>query len=157
MALTGQDRFAQVTVSAAADAPTTYGSDTVWSYETGAKLRLFENRLQVNGSAYRIDWQNVQLNVSIPGCGPTFIQNAGTARSQGFDMQAAGRLFAGLTANVNVGYDNAHYTQTAFGPQPKNGTAATPVVPEPMKGSRTRPAGHHLSSIIIRPTGFSFG
>ena len=110
------------------DAPTTYGSDTVWSYEGGGKFRLFDNRLQVNASAYRIDWQNVQLNVSIPGCGPTFIQNAGTARSQGFDMQAAGRLFAGLTANVNVGYDNAHYTQTAFGPQPKNGTAATPVV-----------------------------
>ena len=111
-----------------ADAPTTYGSDTVWSYEAGGKFRLFENRLQVNGSAYRIDWNNVQLSVSVPGCGPTFIQNAGTARSQGFDLQAAGRVLPGLTANLALGYDNAEYTQTATGPVPKNGTPATPVV-----------------------------
>ena len=110
------------------DAPTTYGSDSVWSYEAGGKFRLLGNKLQINTSAYRIDWQNVQLNVAIPGCGPTFIQNAGTARSQGFDMSAAGRVLPGLTATVNLGYDNAEYTQTATGPVPKNGTAATPVV-----------------------------
>ena len=111
-----------------ADAPTTYGSDTVWSYEAGGKFRLLENKLQLNGSAYRIDWSNVQLSVSVPGCGPTFIQNAGTARSQGFDLAAAGRVLPGLTANINLGYDKAEYTQTATGPVPKNGTPATPVV-----------------------------
>ncbi|HTI66042.1 MAG TPA: TonB-dependent receptor [Caulobacteraceae bacterium] len=109
------------------DAPTTYGSDSVWSYEAGGKFRL-ANRIQVNTSAFRIDWSNVQLNVSIPGCGPTFIQNAGSARSQGFDLQAAGRVFPGLTANVNLAYTDAQYTATATGPVPKNGTAATPVV-----------------------------
>jgi iron complex outermembrane receptor protein len=110
------------------DAPTTYGSDSVWSYEAGGKFRLFGNKLQVNASAYRIDWSNVQLNVAIPSCGPTFIQNAGTARSEGFDLSAAGRVFPGLTANINIGYDNAQYTQTATGPVPKNGSPATPVV-----------------------------
>ena len=110
------------------DAPTTYGSDTVWSYEAGGKFRMLDNKLQINGSVYRIDWSNVQLNVSIPGCGPTFIQNAGTARSQGFDLAAAGRVLPGLTANLNLGYDNAEYTATATGPVPKNGSPATPVV-----------------------------
>ena len=110
------------------DAPKTYGSDSVWSYEGGGKFRLFGNKLQLNTSAYRIDWQNVQLGVSIPSCGPTFIQNAGTIRSQGFDLQAQGRIYGGLTGNLAVGYDNAQYTQTATGPQPKNGSPATPVV-----------------------------
>jgi outer membrane receptor protein involved in Fe transport len=111
-----------------ADAPKAFDSDTVWSYEAGTKLRLLENRLQLNASAYRIDWSNVQLNVRIPNCGPTFIQNAGTARSQGFDVEASARIWGGLSGNLAVGYDNAEYTQTATGPVPKNGTPATPVV-----------------------------
>ena len=110
------------------DAPKTYGSDTVWSYEGGGKLRMFGNRLQVNTSAYRIAWNNVQLAVSIPNCGPTFIQNAGSIRSQGFDLQAQGRVFRGLTANLALGYDKAEYTMTATGPSPKNGTPPTAVV-----------------------------
>jgi iron complex outermembrane receptor protein len=110
-----------------ADAPTTYNADSVWSYEVGGKFRLFD-RLQINASAYRIDWSNVQLAVTIPGCGPNFIQNAGQARSQGVDLQAQGRLFEGMTVDLAVGYDDAHFTTTATGPKPANGAAATPVV-----------------------------
>jgi outer membrane receptor protein involved in Fe transport len=110
------------------DAPTTYGSDNVWSYEAGAKLRVLDNRVQLNASAFRIDWTDVQLNVSVPGCTQTFTQNAGAARSQGVDFQAQARLFDGLTANVSVAYTDAEYTQTATGPVPRNGSPATPVV-----------------------------
>ena len=111
-----------------ADAPATFNSDTVWSYEGGTKLRVLNNRVQLTGSLYRIDWSQIQLNVTVPGCGPTFIQNAGTARSQGFDGSIAARLFDGLTLNSAFGYDSAKYTQTAFGPAPRNGTPATAVV-----------------------------
>jgi len=110
-----------------ADEPATYNSDSVWSYEVGGKFRLLD-RFQLNTSAYRIDWSNVQLSVSAPGCGPTFIMNAGQARSQGMDLQFQGRLLDSLTADVAVGYDDAKFTTTATGPLPKNGTAATPVV-----------------------------
>jgi outer membrane receptor protein involved in Fe transport len=110
------------------DAPKTYDSDSVWSYEAGSKFRLFGNRLQVNTSAFRIDWKNVQLNVAIPGCGPTFVQNAGQARSQGFDLEAQARPISGVTLGLSLGYNDAQYTTTATGPIPKNGSPATPVV-----------------------------
>ena len=110
-----------------ADEPATYNSDSVWSYEVGGKFRLLD-RFQLNTSAYRIDWSNVQLSVSAPGCGPTFIMNAGQARSQGMDLQFQGRLLDSLIADVAIGYDDAKFTTTATGPLPKNGTAATPVV-----------------------------
>ena len=109
------------------DAPTEFGSDSVWSYEAGGKFRL-GNRMQVNASVFRIDWSDVQLTVAIPGCGPTFIQNAGTARSEGMDLQAQGRIIGGLTANLAFGYTNARYTETGSGPKPANGSPATAVV-----------------------------
>jgi outer membrane receptor protein involved in Fe transport len=112
------------------DVPTTFGSDTVWSYEVGAKGRAFGNRLQVNASAFRIDWTDVQLSVQVPGCGQTWNQNAGTARSEGFDVQAQARLFRGLTLNVSAGYTKARYTTTTLGPKPISGAAATPIVRE---------------------------
>jgi outer membrane receptor protein involved in Fe transport len=108
------------------DIPAGYDSDTVWSYEIGAKTRL-ANRFQVNASAYRIDWTQMQFTVSIPSCGPTFLQNIGASRIQGFDLQAQGRLFGGFTANVALGYTHAEYIEAAFGPKPLTGIAV-PVV-----------------------------
>ena len=110
------------------DLPSTFDADTVWSYEAGTKLRLLGNRLQVNASAFHIDWTGVQLQVRTTGCGQTYVLNAGKARSQGFDLQAQARLFGGLSANMSVGYTKARYVQDAFGPEPKNGAKPTLVV-----------------------------
>jgi outer membrane receptor protein involved in Fe transport len=110
------------------DLPTTYNSDTVMSYETGAKLRLFDNRLQVNASAFKVDWNNVQVQVSTVGCGQTYVKNAGTASSQGGEVSGQALLGSGFSLEYSVGYDDAHYTQTALGPTPKNGAAATTLV-----------------------------
>ena len=96
--------------------PQTYGSDTVWSYEGGAKLRVLDNRVQFNGSLYRIDWSNIQTNVTIPApCGIPFTTNAGKARSQGFEVEAQARVTRGLTANVSVAYNDAKYSEAVVG------------------------------------------
>jgi hypothetical protein len=101
------------------DLPTTYGSDSVWSYEGGAKLRLLGNRVQLNGSLFRIDWSDVQVAISTAGCLPTYTMNAGTARSEGFDFDIQARVFRGLTVDAAVGYTKARYTEDALGPTPK--------------------------------------
>ena len=110
-----------------ADIPRTYDADTVWSYEGGAKVRVLGGRAQLNASVFRIDWSNVQFTVGIPGCGVTYVQNAATAVSQGFDLQSQLRIVRGLTASLALGYTDAKYTETVSGPKPLNG-AATPVV-----------------------------
>ena len=111
-----------------ADIPATYNSDSVWSYEAGAKTRLFGNRVQLNTSAFLIDWTGVQFAVGFPGCGQSFIENAGTARSVGFDFDVAAKVARGVTLSAAVGYDDAEYTASASGPQPKTGGAAQLVV-----------------------------
>jgi outer membrane receptor protein involved in Fe transport len=98
------------------DLPQTYDSDTVWSYEAGAKVRLLNNRVQLNGAVYRIDWSNPQVTLS-PGfnCGLVSTYNAGGARSQGFEIEGQARLFAGLSLNGGFGYNSSKYTATTIG------------------------------------------
>jgi outer membrane receptor protein involved in Fe transport len=98
------------------DLPPTYGADTVWSYEAGAKLRLFGGRAQVNAAAYRIDWSNIQAVVTIPGtCGIPFTTNAGAARSSGVELEVQARPVRDLSINLSFGYDHARYTEDAPG------------------------------------------
>jgi outer membrane receptor protein involved in Fe transport len=98
------------------DLPQSYDADTVWSYEAGAKLRVLQNRVQLNGAVYRIDWKNPQVTLS-PGfqCGLVSTYNAESARSQGFEFEAQARVFSGLTMNAAVGYNNAKFTATTIG------------------------------------------
>ncbi len=94
--------------------PVEYKSDTVWSYEAGAKTRLFNGNVQLNGDVYRIDWNDVQATQSPGfGCGIVFTTNAGGARSQGFDIEAQGHFFEGLTTSLAFGYDDAEYTENS--------------------------------------------
>ena len=42
--------------------------DSIWSYEIGSKNRLFDGKLAVDLSAYRVDWKNVQTLIVLPQC-----------------------------------------------------------------------------------------
>ena len=45
--------------------PTSYNSDTVVSYEAGTKDRFLNNNLQVSGSVYYLEWNNIQQAVTL--------------------------------------------------------------------------------------------
>ncbi|MEP6967832.1 MAG: TonB-dependent receptor, partial [Pseudomonadota bacterium] len=46
--------------------PTSYNSDSVWSYEVGTKDRFFDRKLQVAASAFYIRWKNIQQAFYVP-------------------------------------------------------------------------------------------
>jgi outer membrane receptor protein involved in Fe transport len=92
----------------------TFDSDSVWSYEGGAKLRVLNNRVQVNGALFRIDWDNMQFSTSVSGC--PFVSNIGSARSQGGELEVNAAVARGLLANLAVGYTDAKYTADTFTP-----------------------------------------
>lgn len=111
--------------------PSTYDSDSVISYEGGAKLRLLGGRAQVNSSVFYIDWSDIELRSSVPGCPFSFVSNAGKAVSRGFDLQGQLKLASGLSGNLGVGYTDARYTQTTLGPpQLSPGTPRAIIVRE---------------------------
>jgi outer membrane receptor protein involved in Fe transport len=95
--------------------PSTYESDSLWSYELGAKDSLFDNRLSFQTSIYYIDWSGIQTTVNLPSCGAFYTANRGKAISQGFDFQVAAILAEGLKVSANVGYTDAYYPLAQFG------------------------------------------
>jgi iron complex outermembrane recepter protein len=90
--------------------PPTFGSDTVNSFEVGAKNNI-DNRIKIASSIYYIRWNNIQQSVLPPTCQITFIANLGTAVAKGGDIQAEIALTDNFTAEIATGYTSARYTQ----------------------------------------------
>jgi iron complex outermembrane recepter protein len=65
----------------------TFGSDKLQSYELGYKGSHLDGQLNIGVDAYDIEWHNVQLFTYT--LGNAIIQNAGDARVDGLEMQAA--------------------------------------------------------------------
>ena len=89
--------------------PRTYDSDSVWSYELGAKGAVLDRKLQFESSVFQVDWKNIQQSVSLPGCNLSYIDNLGSARSRGFDLSLTARPVPPLTLGLAVGYTHADY------------------------------------------------
>ena len=93
-------------------APQTYDSDSVWSYEIGAKNLLLDGHLQIDSSAFHINWKGIQQPVLIPACGFEYFANLGAATSNGFDLAVRALVAERLTLGIAVAYTDAHYTKT---------------------------------------------
>jgi outer membrane receptor protein involved in Fe transport len=93
-----------------ANAPPTYSSDTVDSYEIGAKNNI-NNRVRIASSIYYIKWNNIQQVVVPPICQISFIDNLGQAVAKGIDLELDASVTDALTLEVAAGYTSARYTQ----------------------------------------------
>lgn len=92
--------------------PDTYQSDNVWSYEIGSKNKFFGRKLSFAGSAYYLEWNNIQQASYLTSCGFQYTGNFGTVHSRGFDAQVNWAIVHGLDLDLAVGYTDAHYSKT---------------------------------------------
>jgi outer membrane receptor protein involved in Fe transport len=110
------------------DIPTAFGSDSIWSYELGTKLRLLQNRVALNADVYDIEWTDLQQTIRLGfNCGPTFVTNVGKARSRGFELETQARPFDGMTIDFAMSYGDAKVAEDALGPKPLSGAAPSTV------------------------------
>lgn len=96
-----------------ADVPGAFKSDYVWSYEIGAKDRLFDGRLQIDSSAFHINWSQIQQEVVL-NCGLQYITNTGAAVSNGFDVGLQALMTDQLRFNLSLGYVDAYFTRDVY-------------------------------------------
>jgi iron complex outermembrane receptor protein len=88
-----------------------YGEEHSWNYEAGVKTSAFENRLAFSAAAFRIDWQDLQVNVPNPLVpAQFFIGNAAGALSKGFEFELTARPDRGLDLFSGVGFTSAHFS-----------------------------------------------
>ncbi len=91
-----------------------FKSDSLWSYELGAKNTLFDGRINTRLAVYRIDWNDLQQRVLLT-CGYSVTENAGSATSTGGEFEADIAPLRGLDLSVSLGYDNAKITSVPGG------------------------------------------
>jgi outer membrane receptor protein involved in Fe transport len=94
--------------------PYTYPPDTLVNNEFGWKTEWLDHRLQVNGSAYIMDWKNVQtLIYNPPVFGNTTFGVAGPDyRIKGAELQIVGRATEGLTLQGAISYNDSKETNS---------------------------------------------
>lgn len=78
------------------------------TWEVGIKSTLLDRKLQINLAAFTTDYRDVQLNQQV-GTSPT-IDNAGTARIRGIELELVAAPVRGFTVNASVGYLDANFT-----------------------------------------------
>jgi iron complex outermembrane receptor protein len=88
--------------------PGSYAPDSLNNYEVGLKTQLFDHRLQLNLSAYWMDWSNVQFFLFDPpfGINTTFGINGPSYNVKGLEAQFAARVTDGLTVQGSVSYND---------------------------------------------------
>ena len=91
--------------------PKDFQSDSLWSYELGAKNAFLDRRLQINTSVFQIDWKNIQQNVYLPHCGEQYAANLGQVKSIGGDVEFIYKPIDPLLLNVTAAYVDARYTK----------------------------------------------
>lgn len=121
--------------------PNGYGPDSLQNQEIGMKGSFLENRLQVNLSAYLMQWNNVQfLFFNPPYLGnTTFGINGPAYHVKGFETQVQALLADGLTLSGSTSYnDNTQAGSPCLvsnlANSPTFGQCITQIIP---KGSTT--------------------
>jgi len=96
--------------------PTTYKSDSVWSYELGSKNHALDGRLLLEGSAYYIKWKNIQSQVSLPSCSYNFVDNLADATVKGVNFDFQWRATEHLDLSGSFGYNDPTFDHDAVSP-----------------------------------------
>ena len=114
------------------NAPNSFDSDSLWSYEIGAKGRTSDGRLRITGAAYHIDWSGIQQKINLSGgCGFDYTDNIGQASSNGAEAEVYWRAADRLSFDANFAYTDAKLTKDLITGVDTSG----PIVAAP-KGTR---------------------
>lgn len=95
---------------AAAGIPPTVGPSKLVNYEAGLKTRGLQNRLMLDVSLFRMDWQDIQVLASAPVTNTNFLINGGEARSQGVEASMTVRPVEQIVLSTNFAYTDAKFT-----------------------------------------------
>lgn len=113
-------------------APNSFGSETLWNYEIGAKTIWYDNRLTLNVAAYEIRWDDVIVNATTADPLFGYLVNAGKAHSRGVELEVVAKPIRGLELYFAGNYTEAEIDSVrAIGTTPPAAAsgAKLPLVP----------------------------
>jgi len=106
------------------------------NYELGVKTQLFEDRLQLNATAFYSEFDDLQFLAQKPIGAGTYVSNAARAEIEGVDLGFTARPLANLMLDGGLQYLDAKYTEgdleqfdVVFAPDWSGNVAATLLLP----------------------------
>ncbi|TIH16989.1 TonB-dependent receptor [Marinifilum sp. JC120] len=85
-----------------------YDSEELWSYEIGAKSKWLDDRLLLNGAAYYMDIQNMQVYEGYPPM-RLDISNSAKGIGYGLELEAQALITKALSVDASFGYSNVEF------------------------------------------------
>jgi outer membrane receptor protein involved in Fe transport len=94
------------------ESPLSYAPDSLTNNEIGLKSEWLDHRLQVNLSAYRMNWDDVQFALFDPTVlgNTTFVVNGPSYRIDGIELQLVAKLYQGLTLQGSSSWNSPSQT-----------------------------------------------
>jgi iron complex outermembrane receptor protein len=108
--------------------PPNFESDSLWSYELGARTRWLEDRLSAHAAVFHIDWSDMQTVRLLPTCGASYAENNGRARSDGAELELTWVPIDPLQLKVAASYVDARLVEVVANVQGEK-DQAIPTVP----------------------------
>lgn len=87
-----------------------FDKESLWSYELGSKLSLYENKIHINSSIYYMDIANMQVtNATSPT--EEYVTNVAKAHSIGFEIETNIKVTDTLTSSLSFGYNETKFDE----------------------------------------------
>jgi len=91
-----------------------YGEEHAWNFEGGVKTIWASRRVMANASIFRINWDDLQLNIpDLTSPAQFYIANIGGATSSGVEVELNARVHSGVDVFGGVGYTRARFSDDA--------------------------------------------
>jgi iron complex outermembrane receptor protein len=93
-----------------------FGPETNWTYEIGAKTDWLDKRVRVNLSVFKVDMKDIQITNPSPNAPAAFITaNAGTGKSEGFELELAAKATENLRITASYSLADAKFVKARDG------------------------------------------
>jgi outer membrane receptor protein involved in Fe transport len=89
-----------------------FKSDSLWTYEVGAKKTFGDNRATLDGAAFYTIWNNIQTGELLT-CGYGITQNASQERIKGVELSGRVAVIADLSIDLNASYTHSYLAGNA--------------------------------------------
>jgi outer membrane receptor protein involved in Fe transport len=87
-----------------------FDEEHAWNFEGGVKTQAHHGRVVASLSVFSINWDDLQLNVPVPGApGQFYIDNVGSATSYGVEYEGRYHVLEGLDAFAAIGSTHARF------------------------------------------------
>ena len=108
-----------------------YGEEHAWNFEGGVKTGWAAGRVLVNASVFRIDWEDLQLNLpDLTSPGSFYIANVGGATSSGVELELNARVHPSVDVFGGLGYTKATFSDGSVSSGVPVGGNLIPNTPE---------------------------